>query len=420
MSEKLFTVAILGCGVRGEDVYGNIMMKYPKHYKIVSLCDIDEKRLTRGQNGFSVDKNQCFTDENEFFKEKRADLIVIATQDRDHTRQCVKALSLGYDVLLEKPVTADRSECKEILDAQEKYGGKVLVCHVLRYAPAFLKVAELIDDGKIGRLVAINAIEQVTYWHQAHSFVRGNWRRSDETSPMIIAKCCHDLDLLQYYAKSSCKSISSVGDLTYFKAENAPEGAAKRCTECKYIDTCPYSAKRIYIEGTKKRGYQWPADVITLVRPLTDEAIYDAIEKGPYGRCVYHCDNNVVDHQLTTMTFKNGVKATLTMTAFTESTGRIMTFYGTLGEIILCEGENYIKYKPFGGETEEFNIRELGGHGDGHGGGDNGIIREMYDVLCGNTSNRTSLKNSIESHLMGICAEESRLEGGKLIFVHEK
>ena len=419
MSEKMFTVSIIGCGARGKDVYGSYMKKSPERYKIVALCDINRERLEMGKNDFGVGEENCFTDEDEFFKEKRSDILVIATQDKDHVRNCLKALRCGYDILMEKPITDDREECKKILEAQEKYGGKILICHVLRYAPAFLKAAELIDSGKIGRLVAINSVEQVAYWHQAHSYVRGNWRRSDETTPMILAKCCHDLDLLQFYAKSPCKSISSVGDLTYFTEENAPEGAAERCTECKYIDTCPYSAKRLYVERWKNTpNMLWPCTAITNERPLSEEVLTKAIKEGRFGRCVYHCDNNVVDHELTTMTFENGVKATLTMTAFTHTGGRIMQFYGTLGEVDLCEHENYIKLKQFGKEIETWNIKDLSEGGYGHGGGDTRLVNTLYDVLCGKSDNRTSLASSIESHLMGICAEESRLAGGKLVYVH--
>ena len=211
-----FSIAIIGCGNRCAESYGTLFMAEKEKYEIVSLCESDGVKLKKYGDRFSVSAENRFPSEEEFFRKKRADLLVIATMDRDHVRQCVKALSLGYDVLLEKPITSDRDECYELLEAQKKYGGKVFVCHVLRYAPAFVKMGELLRIGVIGRLVSIEATEQVIYWHHAHSFVRGNWRRGEETAPMILAKCCHDLDLLQYYAGSRCKSISSVGDLTYF------------------------------------------------------------------------------------------------------------------------------------------------------------------------------------------------------------
>ncbi|MBQ9510967.1 MAG: Gfo/Idh/MocA family oxidoreductase [Clostridia bacterium] len=415
---KIFTVAILGCGSRGANAYGRKMFDMPDKYKIVSLCDINPEKLRLTKETFSVPDEETFTDENEFFKKKRADVIVIATQDQDHVRHCVKALELGYDVLLEKPLTKTKKGCDALLNAQKKYGGKVLVCHVLRYAPAFIKAAELIDSGAIGRLVEIDNTEQVAFWHQAHSFVRGNWRRSDETSPMILAKCCHDLDLLQFFAKSKCKSLSSVGDLTFFTPENAPEGAAERCLDCKYIDTCPYSAKQVYITRFGGNEITWPSSAITLKRPLTAENVMEALKDGPYGRCVFHCDNNVVDHQLTTMTFENGVKATLTMVAFTGKSGRLMFLRGTLGEVIVDEEHGKVILKQFMKDTQEWEISSLVSAGDGHGGGDSGIVGALYETLAGGKEGATTLKESIESHLMGIAAEKSRLAGGKLTKVH--
>ncbi len=427
MENKILTVAILGCGNRGNEAYGQIMLRLPEYYQLVAACDIDSARLENAKNELKIPENGLFSDENIFFEEKRADVLIIATQDADHVRQAIKALSLGYDLILEKPITQYKEECEKILEAQKKYGGKVIVCHVLRYAAAFIKASELIDSGKIGRLVCINAVEQVGYWHQAHSFVRGNWRKSEETSPMVIAKTCHDLDYIQYYAKSRCKSVSSVGDLTFFKPENAPEGAAKRCLDCKYVDTCPYSAKTVYLGRFLNKRGDWPTTVITTARPLTEEAIMKALEDGPYGRCVFHCDNDVVDHQITTMTFENGVKANLIMTGFARGFGRRISFCGTYGEIVINEDEDYIKVMPFAGGAQTWKISELLtdtkigsaiAH-DGHGGGDYGMIAKAYAVFTGEADPATSLEASVESHLMGIAAEESRLQGGKLVYIHE-
>ena len=374
---------------------------------------------------FGVAAENRFTDENVFFAVKRADVLVIATQDKDHVRQAVKAFSLGYDVLLEKPISSEKDELEKLIAAQKKYGKKALVCHVLRYAPAFMKAAELIDEGAIGKLVAINALEQVTFWHQAHSYVvRGNWRKAEDTSPMIMAKCCHDLDLLQYYAGAKCKTISSVGDIAFFKRKNAPEGCAERCVNCKYKDSCSYSAKKIYLDWWVVQGKKedvWPFNIIAEA-PLTQEKIEKAIETGPYGRCVFACDNDVVDHQIVEMQFENGVKAELTMTGFTKLCGRRITFFGTQGNITLDESENKIMVDKFTldeNDSETIQINVLNENGYGHGGGDYGIVNTLYDILEGKTSNRTSLEESLESHLMAIAAEESRVQGGKLIEIHK-
>ena len=420
--KKKYSVAILGVGSRGGNTYGRLIHKHAQdRFKIVALCDLRKDRLQQFSSEFGVEATACFTNEDEFFKQKRADILIIGTQDQDHVPHAIRAFECGYDIMVEKPLTDKREECEKLLSMQKKYGKQGLVCHVLRYAPAFLKAKELIDEGVIGRLVAINALEQVAYWHQAHSYVRGNWRNREETSPMILAKCCHDLDLLQYYAEAKCKSVSSIGDLTYFKKENAPEGAASRCTECKYIDECPYSAKHVYIERWLKHKETdcWPYNVLTSV-PLTQEKLQKAIEEGPYGRCVFACDNNVVDHQITQMTFENGVKATLTMTGFTAGTGRKIIFHGTTGELELNETDDCLFVKKYGKEPKRIDFSVQNHQGYGHGGGDLYLIENLYDMIEGRATSITSLESSVESHLMGIAAEESRLKGGVLINVHEQ
>ena len=418
---KIYTVAIIGVGARGADAYGWQIHDAKDRFKIVALCDLREERLERYSKKFEVPQDALFTDENEFFKEKRADLLLVATQDKDHVGHCLKGFALGYDIMTEKPLTDNKQECEMLLEAQKKSGCKALVCHVLRYAPAFVKAAEILNSGVIGKLVAINALERVAYWHQAHSYVRGNWRNTNSSAPMILAKCCHDLDLLQYYANSKCTSIASMGDLSYFTKENAPEGCAERCCDCKYVKSCPYSAERIYIDVWKQRDCPidiWPYNVLT-TPPITEEKLREALQNGPYGRCVYHCDNNVVDHQLTTMTFANGVKATLTMTGFTAPGGRRYQFHCTLGELVLDETEGRLTIHKYGEDAENINLAQLEDSGYAHGGGDVFLIKTLYDVLEGTAAAATSFDASIESHLMGICAEESRLEGGKLVRIHD-
>lgn len=420
MANKKYTVAIIGIGGRGGDTYGALMNEAPDKWDIVALCDLKADRLAVFAEKFGVQKENLFTDEKEFFQKKRADVLIIGTQDKDHIRHATYAFNVGYDVLLEKPITDRKEEMDSLLALQKKTGCKTLVCHVLRYAPAFVKAAELIEQGTIGKLVAIQALERVAYWHQAHSYVRGNWRKAEDSTPMILAKCCHDLDLIQFYAGAKCESVSSVGDLTHFKAENAPEGAAMHCLQCPHVDTCPYSAKRIYIERWKEIGSpedRWPYNILALA-PTTEEKLMKALEDGPYGRCAYHCDNNVVDHQITQMTFENGVKATLTMTAFTAGGGRRMNFFGTHGEICLEEQGDTITVGVYGKPIEVIQMDNLTDKGYGHGGGDLHLINDLYDVLEGKASQKTSLEYSAESHLIGIAAEASRKAGGKLIKVH--
>ena len=209
----MITVSILGVGARGGFTYGKYMNMCKDKYKIVSLCDKNQDKLDKYSAMFGIGKDQCFLKEEEFFSEKRSDLLVIATLDEDHVRHALKALELGYNILLEKPLTADENECRKLVDAEKKSKGRIFVCHVLRYTAMIKKMKELLDSGIIGKLVLIDHTEQIEYWHMAHSYVRGNWRKEEETSPILLAKCCHDLDLIQYFADSKCNSVSSIGSL---------------------------------------------------------------------------------------------------------------------------------------------------------------------------------------------------------------
>lgn len=424
MDNKILTVAILGCGGRGK-TYSSYMKNLPDKFKVVALCDKIQAKLDFSANRLAIPAENCFLDEVEFFKEKRADLIVIATPDQQHVRQSLKALELGYDILLEKPISANEEELHTLLEAQKKYGKVILVCHVLRYSPTFNKVKELLDEGAIGDLRLIESIEQVSWWHQAHSFVRGNSRNDNYQSPMIMQKCCHDLDLIQNYAGSKCKTVYSTGDLSFFNKEHKPENTPDNCGTCRLKHTCPYSAEYSYIVRWKEKGSpenQWPFNFLTNDYPLTEDKLRKAYENGPYGQCVFSCDNNVVDNQQVSMVFENGVKAILTMTAFTAGHGRLMTFHGTLGEIKFYGDDrpDAIHLLQFGKEPVIFTINDLvsGGTGYDHGGGDFMLCQQLYDMIVGNAKATTSLEASIESHLIAIAAEESRKTGKVIQIKH--
>lgn len=423
--KKVFSVAIIGCGSRGCDAYGKLMYAEADEYVITALCDVNSEKLKKYAKAFNVAEENLFNDEGEFFKEKRADVLVIATQDKDHVRECLKAFELGYHVLLEKPISPDLDELNALLQAHKKYQRKVIVCHVLRYAPAYTKLYELLRSGVIGELVRMEATENVAYWHQAHSFVRGNWRNEEETSPMIMAKCCHDLDLIQWYVGSACQSVYSTGDLRYFKSEKQPQGASDECISCKYINDCPYSAETLYVKRFKNNFncQGWPYNVVDSSEPITEESLRKAYSSNRYGRCVFKCDNDVVDNQSVEMVFENGVRATLIMTAFTAFEGRRYVFHGTLGEIEFNEHERYIRVMLYGKETETISVDELLKNskksGFGHGGGDFGIVQSFYKMLTGEQkeSDGTSLEASVESHLIALKAEISR-KSGNAVRVH--
>ncbi len=414
---KKFTVAIIGAGSRGVYTYGSFMAECSDRYRIAAICDRDADKLDRAKKVLKTGEIPCFTDEDAFFEKKRADLLVIATPDKDHVRQALKAMPLGYSILLEKPISADYEECLQLMNAQKKYGNFIMVCHVLRYTASVRKIREVIDSGVLGKIISVDHLERVAYWHFAHSYVRGNWHNEKQSAPSILAKCCHDLDLMQYYAKSKCVAISSVGNLEWFKAENKPDGASERCLDCKYAESCEYSAKRIYLHWAEKENFRdlWPYNTIT-AEPLSGESILKALRETDYGKCVYGCDNDVADNQHIVMEFENGIKVYLTMMAFTYDGGRRTSIYGSKGELFFDESKNTLKIALFNDRITEYKLTDLEADMRGHGGGDNNMIRTLYDILIGREKNvQTDLASSVESHKLAHFAEISRKNGGIVI-----
>ena len=412
MKKKILSVAILGVGSRGGNAYGSEMHKQSDKFKITAICDVNKEKLKHYGELLQVDEANRFDSEDAFFAERRADALIICTFDNMHADECVRAFELGYDVLLEKPVASKREDCLRIIEAQEKYGRRATVCHVLRYSPIYEKVDELIRDGKIGRLVHIEASEPVNYWHFSHSFVRGNSGSTERAAPMLISKCCHDLDLIAHYAGAECDSVSSIGSLSFFTPLNAPDGSADRCVDCKLIDDCPYSAKKLYIERWHRLGSpinSWPTAMLATA-PITEEKLLSAIEKGPYGRCVFRCGNNACDNQTVHMSFKNGVKASFCVTAFNEDASRRYIFHGTYGAIELTA--DAVTLREYGNEPVIYPVSDMVKAGEEHGGGDVRLIYSFYRELMGEEKSPTALENSMEGYLIAAAAEESRMCGG--------
>lgn len=419
MSKQIVTVSIIGLGGRGGEAYGRYLIGQKDRFKITHICDINPVRLHKYGEAFEIPQENRYDSEDAFFEKKHSDVLFITTQDRMHVRMAKKALNLGYDIVLEKPISDDVNELRELSALAHQKNRKIMVCHVLRYTVMMRKLKEILRSGAIGRLVSVDHTENVVYWHEAHSYVRGNWRNRKLATPMIMAKCCHDLDLLQDFVGSKCRAVSSMGSLAYFKSEFKPEGAADRCVNCKYVDTCTYSAKKIYVDGWKNGGKPvntFPYNLIMDAYPTTEEALTEAITTGPYGRCVFACDNDVVDNQTVIMQFENGVTATLKMEAFVKNGGRDIRFFGTEGELELREQDGTITLKKYQGPDTVWRITDLTDDLEGHGGGDHRMIDELYEIMTGKTPKvATSIDESIESHYMALAAEESRLNGGKLI-----
>ena len=408
MSQQI-KIVLIGAGNRGT-TYTDIMAHLPGEYKVVAVAEPVESRREYIRKRHGIPTEFCFESwEDLFAKGRIADAAIISTQDKEHLDPAIKAISLGYHLLLEKPVSQTPEECMEICHLAEEKEVKVVVCHVLRYAPLFEMVKKIIDEGKIGEIISINHEECVGNIHQSHSYVRGNWCNEKRSSNMLLAKSCHDLDLLQWLTGKKCKKIQSFGALTHFRVENAPEGSPEYCIDgCSVADRCPYNAVKLYLMDKENI---WFRTTSTKENNPTDEMVEHAIRTTQYGKCVYRCDNDVVDHQVVTMLMEDDITVTFTMNAFNKG-GRYLHLMGTKGELhAALDNNNPIRIYNF--ETEETTeIAAAGGDGvtNGHGGGDEGIVHAFYEYLVGTYRGNSiaDIRTSVNNHLLVFAAEEAR------------
>ncbi len=398
------TIAIIGAGNRG-NMFAMLVEKFSTLGKVVAVADPREPYRKGLAETYGVKPDMMFVDWQDFAaRPKLCDAVVIATMDREHAGPAVACLKKGYDVLLEKPMAITLADCQAIEKAQRESGRIVAVCHSLRFHKGFRKAKELIDGGAIGKVMHITLLEQVAFWHQAHSFVRGNWGNEGRATFMLLAKSCHDIDYLCYLIGKPCLRVSSFGSLGYFRRENAPAGSADRCTApCPLEPTCPYSAVKTYA-GEELTG--WVAGVVSPVH--TREAHLEALKTSPYGRCVWKCDNDVVDHQVVGLEFEEGVTVSFTMTGLTQGMGRRLSAHGTEGELAFDEGDITVRTFADG------NIQRLtlGQEVGGHGGGDVRVVREwLMALLSRDTSGIVAdAQESLASHTVVFAAERARRE----------
>jgi predicted dehydrogenase len=407
------TLAVLGAGSRG-DALSSYAEKYPEQVRVVAVADPRPERRDALADRHRVPEDRRFLDWRELAAAPRlADAILVATPDHEHVEPGRRFAGIGYDVLLEKPLAPTQAECMQLVEAVQASGVVFGVCHVLRYTPYSDLVVRLVREGRLGQLVGVEHLEPVGWWHFAHSYVRGNWRRSDESGPSLLTKCCHDLDWLRYLVDRPALRVSSTGGLHHFTAANRPAGAGDRCLDCRVEPDCPYSAVRLYLGflGDPERE-RWPLSVLT---PHATEAdVRRALREGPYGRCVYGCDNDVADHQVVTIEFAGGVTATLTMSAFTPMGRRRTRLMGSRG---FLEGDGHlVTVTDFAtGQVETIRpaAATASGDGGGHGGGDFGVMAAFVAAVA--TRDRSLLRSgpreSLESHLMAFAAERSRRSG---------
>jgi predicted dehydrogenase len=408
-------IALIGAGSRGAGAYGAFILRRPDLAEVVAIADPRADRLAAAGQQHGLGPEHLYPSWQKLLAhETGVDAVIIATPDDRHLAPALAAIARDAAILLEKPIAPTEAAVRHLAEAAEAHNAEITVAHVLRYTPLFARIKEVLDRGVIGRLQSIRHTEHIGYWHFAHSYVRGNWRRSGPSAPMILAKACHDFDILDWLVAAPCTLISSYGRLGHFRHENAPEGSTERCDQgCLVERTCPYSAHRIYLERLPPAD-GWPHDVLSL--DTSADGIARALHTGPYGRCVYRCDNNVADHQVVAMQFANGVEATMIVSAFTSEVTRTIHLMGSLGEIEGNFLRNEITVTDFSLGDRRTSSLTVPGNGL-HGGGDDGLMADFLGRAQARLRRGeappapTALARSLASHRMAFAAERSRRTG---------
>lgn len=410
--DKAVTAITIGAGNRG-NVYGGYAKNFPNDLKIIGVAEPNTYRNDKYAKNHSIaNENRFNTWEDVFKRPKFADAVIISTPDNLHFGPCMKALEMGYNILLEKPIAPTEKECRTILAMAKKMGTIVAVCHVLRYAPYFVKMKELLGKGAIGEVISMQHFEPIEHTHMAHSYVRGNWHNSKKTTPIILAKSCHDLDIMKWVMDKKAEKIVAMGSVKWFRKENAPEGSTNRCTDgCKIERTCPYSAIRAYVDKNSRTA------VLDIPAGVADRkaAIYEKLKTSDYGRCVYRMDNDQPDHYITSIQFSDAVTASFSMEAFTSYSGRRTRVMGAMGDMVGDMKELVVTDFRTGKQTKFIpKAEDVEGYKDsGHGGGDWLLAKDFVQAVSQNNPAllTSTIDNSIESHVMGFMAEESRKQG---------
>ncbi len=415
---KKVSFIVIGAGNRAT-AYSRYALSAPDKMEIVGVAEPVKARRESMRDQFHVPEENCFSDWSEILaRPKMADAAIISTQDQMHYEPAMKAIALGYHLLLEKPISNRPEECVAIAKAAEEKGVHVIIGHVLRYAPFFTALRRIIDSGRIGKVVNIDHVEGVGDIHYSHSFVRGSWRREEDSAPMLLAKSCHDFDLLQWLVDKDFTRVQSFGSQTHFCKASKPEGAPKRCIEgCPHGQTCVYNAVKRYYDDKQNAWFRNAATMNPEFDYIaTDEEVERALRETPYGYCVYDSDNTVVDHQTVNMEFEGGVLVTFTMSPFNRG-GRRIHVMGTEGEVYGDAGVGdltiftYQNRKTVVEKSSDIVQDEtiLGGHG----GGDSRLIKALCELIAtGKTSvSYCSAMTSARNHLAVFAAEESRHTG---------
>ena len=388
---------ILGYGIRGR-AYASYADAFPCDFQVAGLAD-PVAEMPQGA-GYPVWKDW----RDALDSGTEADAVIISLPDRLHHQAALAALEKGYHILLEKPIGCSWKECEEIRDAQKRSRRLVLTGYVLHFSAYYKTLRDVIASGAIGELTSIHHLVAVGYGKASHAFCRGNWGREEDGTTMLVQKCTHDFDLIDWWTGTRrARRVSSFGSLVHWRPENAPAGSAARCIDCppSVRAACPFDAVRLYRDESALRYH---------FADRSDAAMDAVVASSPYGRCVYRCGNDAVDHQTVLMEYDGGLTISLEMESYSKTRRRITHFYGTRGEII-ADGEDSIDVRPFVGENR-IVAPDLG-CGGAHGGGDREIMTQFVRLIRSASQDRypKMMEWTLESHRLAFLAEESRRSG---------
>ena len=405
MKQGRVTFSVVGLGGRASAYLSALQELYPNEHQVVAVADPDPAKQARARNDYGLQDNQIFDTDLDLMEQPRlSDVAIVATQDKLHLRDIRGLLAKGYDLILEKPVATTLEELQEIAAVSKSFPDQmVAVCHVLRHTVFFGEIRRILESGRFGPVVSIQHNENIGYYHFAHSYVRGPWNNSETSGPLTLTKSCHDMDILLYLLENThCQQISSYGALSIFNRDHYdPATMAPMCVDCPQNESCAFSAPKLYSSGKIK----------SVVFDLSSvDKVRKNLGTSPYGRCVYHCDNNVVDHQSTAIQFDNGVTATFSLSAFSAKVNRSLKIMCQFGEIRAIEKPYLLETTDF--RTDETTVTELDIHDRGHGGGDKAFVKDFMESYLHGVPFNSTLEHAIESHAMALLAEESRKDNG--------
>jgi len=418
-------IIIVGMGIRSE-IYARESLVSPELFKVVGVVDINPERVRHARELFDIPEENCFSSVEDLVAVPRfADAVINGTMDRIHVQTTVPLLEHGYDVLLEKPFALNCEEADILLSCAQKCGRKVMICHVLRYAPFYRQIHDVIKSGQIGRIMNIRMAEQISYFHESVSYVRGKYASPQICgSGLLLSKSCHDIDLMAWLMSDTVPAaVSSVGSIFQFKPEMAPEGAGSHClNDCAIEKSCPYSAKLLYLENPQR----WANNIWhdSEYDNITEEQKWEYMGRPEnlYSRCVYRCGQQIVDHQAVLIQFADGATGTFSLNGGAPASGRHIHVTGTLGEIIGTFEDEYFEVRkiapslPGGRSVEKIQVVHAEG-GEAHGGGDQAVIRDFIALVRGEETSPccTTLQDSVVGHRIVFMAEQSREMGGQLM-----